>query len=185
MKQTIKQFFWCALINPTSIMLILVLGFYYTDLIESFFKFVFSIKGSKIAQFFMWSGGSIYIYIMIPVYTAVILLNYFLFTLKRYKKNFKHRSFKSFLKIYFQSQEVYMWWFVFAIFPCLVIMIAKIVPMIFISANVGSFALSLIVSFFKIKAVKIAYLIFGFSLMILSHRSFKKLARGEKIKNSY
>lgn len=162
----IGQFFVGALINPTPIMVIFILSIFDINVVEPL----------KITQFFLWSGGGVYLSVMVPVYAGVVFLNYVLFPLKRYNKNHADTSFNIFIKIYFQSQQNYWWWFLFAVAPFL--MYTMFIRLLFIASPDAIFLLFPILDAFKIFSVKVAYLIFGAAMMILSHRTYIKLAKG-------
>ncbi len=199
----IGQFFIYALINPTLILILISLWFLNTSFLYSIFGFSF--KSETVIYYIRLMAEnlslvSIYICIMIPVFLSVILLNYLIFNLKKYDKKHEKSSFRDFLKIYFQSQEIYWQWFLFVILPILVLFgIFMLMITAIFGANIFAviyecFISSPVLEFFDFicrrfsiifLTLNITYLIFGCSLIIRSHLLYVKLARGEKVNNSY
>ncbi len=163
----IGQFFIYALINPVSILSLIAGRFiefpsYFTNFFE-----------------LLWQPAVLYVW-MVLIYAIVILLNYLIFKLKIYVTHKKRVSCNHFLTLYFRSQEIYWWWAFIMIFPAIVVGFFA-----YIMGGGTAIVLVLFMYPFHMPIFKIAYLIFGCSLMILSHRTYVKLARGEKVKNSY
>ncbi len=168
------QFLGYTFLNPVSVLILIVGGFFvspgtFIQLLDNFFP-KFGI--AWIIEAYIW---------MAVIFSVTIFLNYFLFPIKKYNEKIQKLPIKDFLKIYFKSQEVYWVWSVFMVIPA--IAIASVISIM------GDSSISIVLIFFVYPFhpiyFKIAYLIFGCSLMILSHRTYVKLARGEKVKNSY
>lgn len=173
MKKNIGEFFAGALINPVSILILIGSSFFFSPF---YFTQVFDklIGKGAILQFV-----GIYIW-MIIIYAMVILLNYFILNPKKYVPHNKKIPFNDFLNLYFQSQQVYWVWGGIMVFPAVVTGLT-----VYMVGGGAAIFLVLFMYPFHNPIFKIIYLIFGFSLMIWSHRNYKKLARGEKIKNTY
>ncbi len=176
----VRQFFWYAFLNPVSILMIIGTSFlkYPSFLANFFFDLSNQIRDFRPTTLYVW---------IVIVYAFVVLLNYFMFSPKKYKAQGQKLSFKDYLTIYFKSQKVYWIWGAFMVFPIMIVELFTYITEIYIVIEpdkleeVKAFVRSCLYPYSLL--FKASYLIFGCILMILSHRTYVKLAKGEKVNN--